>query len=77
MATTFENYSNKAINQAAIRRLRRELLNVIQQEKARHWKMRGTHRLGKHFERGFFRGLNHAYDIVNQITKLAATGKAA
>ena len=47
--------------------VRKRLLQALAQEKARHWKMRGNHRLGKHFERGFFRGLNHAHDIIVQM----------
>lgn len=40
--------------------IRKRLLEAIRGEKERHWKMRGSHKLGKHFERGFYRGLNHA-----------------
>lgn len=47
--------------------MRRVLLAKIGSEKARHWKMRGTHRLGKHFERGFFRGLKHADGIIRDL----------
>lgn len=44
--------------------IRRELLRTVRSEKSRHWKMRSSHRLGLHFERGFFRGLKHAETII-------------
>jgi hypothetical protein len=54
---------NRIVAQVALR-LRSELLKRLHQEKARHWQMRGQHRLGTHFERGFFRGIKHAHDLI-------------
>jgi len=54
---------NRIVAQVALR-LRQELLQRLHQEKARHWQMRGQHRLGLHFERGFFRGIKHAHDLI-------------
>jgi hypothetical protein len=54
---------NRIVAQVA-QRLRTELLNRLHKEKARHWQMRGQHRLGPHFERGFFRGIKHAHDLI-------------
>lgn len=54
---------NRVVAQVALG-LRRELLKRLHQEKVRHWRMRGQHRLGPHFERGFFRGIKHAHDLI-------------
>jgi len=54
---------NRIVAQVA-QRLRTELLNRLHKEKVRHWQMRGQHRLGPHFERGFFRGIKHAHDLI-------------
>jgi hypothetical protein len=54
---------NSIVARVALR-LRTELLNRLHKEKVRHWHMRGQHRLGPHFERGFFRGIKHAHDLI-------------
>lgn len=54
---------NRIVAQVALR-LRSELLQRLHKEKVRHWQMRGEHRLGSHFERGFFRGIKHAHDLI-------------
>lgn len=58
-----QKFMNRLVAQVALR-LRSELLRRLREEKARHWKMRGSHRLGLHFERGFFRGVKHAHDLI-------------
>jgi hypothetical protein len=48
-----QDTANRIVQQTALA-LRRELLKRLHKEKVRHWEMRNSHRLGKHFERGFF-----------------------
>lgn len=66
--TSEELETTKNLVRPVVRVMRRHLLKALHEEKARHWKMRGSHRLGKHFERGFFRGLNHAFQVVERYT---------
>lgn len=61
-----QHFVNRMVAMVAVQ-LQRQLLKIIHDERVRHWEMRGHHRLGKHFERGFFRGLKHADEIVRSV----------